>query len=49
MNKAKANISKFDICSLIQQHKILHEAFKPHDTQKGTTIVTGSLIPESDA
>jgi hypothetical protein len=39
MKKTKANISMFDICSLTQQHELLHDAFKPHDTQKGTVLL----------
>jgi hypothetical protein len=33
MKKIKANISMFDICSLPQQRELLHDAFKPHETQ----------------
>jgi hypothetical protein len=32
MKKIKANISMFDICSLPQQHELLHDVFKPHET-----------------
>jgi hypothetical protein len=33
MKKIKSNISMFDIFSLPQQCELLHDAFKPHDTQ----------------
>jgi len=31
MKKTKDNISMFDICSLAQQHELLHNASKSHD------------------
>jgi len=33
MKNIKANISMLDIFSLPQQSKLLHDAFKPHETQ----------------
>jgi hypothetical protein len=49
MNKTKTNISMFDNCSLTRQRELLHDAFKPHDIQKGTVIATEILILEIDA
>jgi hypothetical protein len=49
MKKIKANISMFDIFSLPQQRELLHDAFKPHETQTKTIAATESLIPGNDA
>jgi hypothetical protein len=44
MKKTKANISMFDICSLPQQHDLLHDAFNPNNSQK-KIIATTENIP----
>ena len=43
MNKIKANISMLDIFSLLQQRELLHDAFKPQETQKKNIAVVEIL------
>jgi hypothetical protein len=45
MKKTKANISMFDICSLPQQHDLLHDTFNPNNSQKKIIATTDSIPP----
>jgi len=49
LKKTKSNIFMFYIYYLTQQCEIMCDAFKPHDTQKGTVVATKIIILESDA
>jgi hypothetical protein len=48
MKKIKVNIFMFDIFSLPQQRELLHDSFKPHETQAETIIVVEILASGND-